>query len=242
MPRGDELGADGKISAVHLLAWLEHGRWEAAALKGTGMDDLFTKGRIAVVRSQKVAFFSKVGLGDTVTLGIGIGRIGTTSLEILQSMWKVPVDPMQVPECVAILTITAVALGADRRPAPVPEAVRSLARQVPANPQLADFELLPVHAPDFCWQCDVRPSEIDLFAHVNHACYALWADDVRQLRDRAMGRMSQELKRIAVDYVRETVLGERIEVRLQPLGLHDLAAEVRVGDEVRARLRLQTAD
>ncbi|MBI5607699.1 MAG: hypothetical protein HY902_02345 [Deltaproteobacteria bacterium] len=239
VPRGDELGCDAAVPPVHQLAWFEHGRWEATALSGTGMDEVFGHDRIAVVRSQRAAFLRPVGIGEPVALSVGLGRVGKTSFEIVQSLWTEPAGTQQPPECIAVLSIAAVALGADRRPSPVPDAVRALARDMPPVPALAGLDLVPVERPDFTWEIEVRPSEIDVFSHVNHACYARWADDARQLRDRARGLASQPLQRIAVDYQRETVLGERVEVRLQELGPGDVAAEVRVGDEVRARARLQ---
>ncbi len=242
IPRGDELGSQATVPPVHLLQWFEHGRWEATLLTGTGMDELFGDGRIAVVRSQRGAFFRSVGLGEPVVLSVGLGRVGNSSLEIVQSLWTAPTDTTQAPERIAFLSIAAVALGADRRPRPVPQAVRSLAREQPAEPALAGLEFVAVEQPDFVWTIEVRPSEIDVFSHVNHACYAQWADDARQLRDRARGLASRPLARMAVDYQRETLLGERVEVRLQGLGPGDVAAEVRVGDQVRARARLQTGD
>lgn len=234
--RGDEIGADGAIGATKLLSWLEHGRW-CALDNGSGvLAPLFADGNIMVVRAQRLALGVSVGWQDRVKTGVGLARVGNSSVEIAQSLWT----DEETPRCVAELRLVGVALGADRRPRLLPPEVRSKALAVEEPLSLQSLLLPELLQPDYLWQVAVRASEIDLFRHVNHARYADWVQDALRAAE-AKGSLGHawQLRRpvcaVAIDYVKEVVFGETIAVAVQAKGEREAQMLVTVDGQLRAR-------
>jgi acyl-CoA thioesterase FadM len=240
--RGDELAQDGRVGLPQLLAWFEHARWQAVMAGSGELAALSSEGRLMVVRHQAIALHGRVRLGERVLVTAGIARVGTTSVGLAQSMWRDGETPRKVAE----LRLTGVALGPDRRPAPLPEAVRAFVQHLPDPPLLQDLQPQAITAPPWTWQAAVRPSEIDVFHHVNHARYASWVQDalVLGVRQGSLAGLHYAIDALALDYHREITLGETIDVAVQPRADAPLAdAEVRVAGEVRCRavVRLRSA-
>jgi acyl-CoA thioesterase FadM len=241
--RGDEIGSDGFVSPARILSWLEHGRWQAVQRSDDAVASLFTDGHVAVIRSQRVVLQRPVGWPQSLVTAVGISGLGRTSVEIAQEIRQDTPDGPLVAEA----RITAVHLAPSpegRRPTPLPDAIRSSLRDLPEPDALVGFD---AHSHDlteaaFVWQTEVRPSETDLFQHVNHARYCDWFDDARRVMERAPWpgwTTGRRISALALDYVREVLAGETVEVRLCPAGPNELIGEARVGGTLRARSRIR---
>jgi len=74
----------------------------------------------------------------------------------------------------------------------------------------------------FSVEVTVRGYEIDFAGHVNHAVYALWVEHARWELWRALGldreceRLIPVVRHVEADYLGETFLGDRLEIRLWP--------------------------
>ena len=238
--RGDEIGADGTVPATKLLSWLEHGRW-CALEHGEGfLSPLFADGNLMVVRVQRLALGVGVGWQDRVKTGLGLARAGNSSVELAQSLWT----DTDEPKCVAELRLVGVALGPDRRPRQLPEEVRQWQQTLDEPRQLHGLALPELITPDYVWQAPVRASEIDLFHHVNHARYADWLQDSLRSAEAHQAlpqpwQANRPVAALAIDYVREVVLGETVSVALHVKGAHDIQMLVTVAGQLRARAVLR---
>lgn len=241
--RGDEIGPDGFVSPARILSWLEHGRWQAVQRSDEAVASLFTDGHVAVIRSQRVVLHRPVGWPQLLVTAVGISGLGRTSVEIAQEIRKDTSDGPLVAEA----RIAAVHLAPSpegRRPTPLPEAIRNSQRDLPEPDALVGFD---AHLHDltdtaFVWQLQVRPSEIDLFQHVNHARYCDWFDDARRVMELApwpSWTAGRRVTALALDYVREVLAGEAVEIRLCPVGPNELIGEAWVAASLRARCRLR---
>lgn len=240
--RGDEIGADAVVPPARVLSWLEHGRWCALEAGHDVLGPLFSDGNIMVVRAQRLALGTGVGWQARVKTGVGLTRVGNSSVELAQSIWT---DEEQ-PRCVADLRLVGVALGADRRPRQLPAEVRKQAQAMGEPAGLAGLTLPEQSDGLYQWHAPVRASEIDLFQHVNHARYADWAIDALRAAEtaRLLGAhwlAGRAVTALAVDYVREVVFGETIAVAVQPASDDDVHVTVTVAGELRARAALRLA-
>lgn len=238
--RGDEIGADAVVPPARLLSWLEHGRWCALEAGDAVLGPLFQDGNIMVVRAQRLALGVGVGWKGRVKTGVGLTRVGNSSVELAQSLWTDEENPRQVAD----LRLVGVALGVDRRPRQLPPEVRLQAHAMADPPGLAGLTLPEQADGAYVWQSPVRASEIDLFQHVNHARYADWCLDALRAGEtaRALGghwRPGRPIAALSIDYVREVVFGETIAVALQPANEDDLHLTLTVAGELRARAALR---
>jgi acyl-CoA thioesterase FadM len=238
--RGDEIGADAVVPPARVLSWLEHGRWCALEAGDGVLAPLFKDGNIMVVRAHRLALGVGVGWQGKVKTGVGLTRVGNSSVELAQSIWT----DEENPRCVAELRLVGVALGVDRRPRVLPQEVRLQAHAMAEPPGLAGLTLPNQVDGTYTWSAPVRASEIDLFRHVNHARYADWSIDALRAGEAAgsLGSNWQAGRPIAaliIDYVREVVFGETIAATLQAVGADDVQVSLTVAGEVRARAALR---
>lgn len=241
--RGDEIGADAVVPPARMLSWLEHGRWCALEAGDGVLAPLFKDGNIMVVRAQRLALGVGVGWQGRIKTGVGLTRVGNSSVELAQSIWTDEGNPCNVAD----LRLVGVALGVDRRPRQLPPEVRLQAHIMPEPPGLVGLTL-PNHVDGgYTWNAPVRASDIDLFRHVNHARYADWSIDALRAGEAAgsLGphwRAGRPVAALSIDYVREVVFGETIAVALQPVSGDDVHLSLTVGGEVRARAALRLGE
>ena len=79
------------------------------------------RGRCATVAVEAMTFLSPVSVGDEVSLYAEVVSVGRTSLRIAVEAWR-RVRAGEETNQVTRAVFTFVAIGADRRPRPVPEA------------------------------------------------------------------------------------------------------------------------
>ncbi len=237
------MGARGVIPPQVMARYLEHVRWEAAGDPRLRMDRLFTGGHRVVVRAQRLALTAPVRFHEALDVETWVSRVGRSSLDMSHRVVRAG-DGAEV----ARARVTAVHVGPDGRPAPVPEA---MARAVTSGPEV-EIAALEAAAPADAWRRPVviRPSDIDVLQHVNQSNYLAFFEDARQLAaeagalDAAAARPAQSL---ALDYEREARLHDPVEVVAWALGADAFGLELRRtraaagGEAVLCRARVEVA-
>lgn len=208
--RGYEVGSSGQVTLDTFARYFEHLRWESAAEPSLDLARMFTNGHRMVVRAQQVQIDAAVGVGEQLRLKMWIGRIGRASMDI----WHEAVLENTGRRAARGL-VTAVYLGGDLRPSPVPDDFRAM---------IDDGDTAPImvasgaDAPSGAWSYElrVRPSDIDIFHHVNHANYAAFYEDARTVAARSdvFGPRNsiafRPAVRMAIDYRREVLADDRL--------------------------------
>ena len=238
--RGYELDRRGKVSPATVLRYLEHLRWEAVN-EAPEVARTFEHGRRLVVVAQRLRLRRELALGEELELSLSIDRVGRSSLDFGHRIHVV--TDGHAGEPVAAARVTAVQLGPDGRSAPVSDEVRALAR--PSGIE-DDFPPLLAETPlDGAWshRFAVRPSDLDILQHVNHAIYLAYVEDTRALAA-AAGAPGipgpPPLRAVTLEYRRQAVLGDELEGRIRALGERELGFQLRRGDELLCSARIET--
>ena len=228
--RGDELDRSGTVGAAQLLRYLEYGRWRAMTDGQNGLHALFAGELKMVVRAQRIRLGTPVAWDEPLRLQTWLARVGRTSMDFGHLLVRES-DGARV--CEALLT--GVQIDAQGRPAPLAATVVPQAAAPELDPQLAGLtfaDALPGDA--WKWPQTLRPSQIDLFRHVNHSRYVDLFEDARWF----MGDRRQ-LAVIALEYRREAKAGENVTVALSPRDAHTLDGQLLRDGEVLTRAVLQ---
>ncbi len=206
--RGYELGPSGTPSIATFARYFEHLRWESSSDPVMSLARLFTNGSRMVVRAQQVAIERQVTVADVLRLSLWVGKIGRTSMDLWHEARLASSDTL-----VARGLVTAVYLGQDHRPCTIPDDIRAMVEPAGSATLVAP---LTTTAPHDAWRDDlrVRPSDIDLFNHVNHAVYAAYFDDARELalRQGVLPPGARQTRAMSIDYRREALAGQRLEL------------------------------
>lgn len=238
--RGYELNAAGRIPPAVIARYCEHARWFAMASDQLGLG--FGRGSRIVLRAQAHEFLVPLSFDVPLRLTLDVGRVGRSSVDFREVMQRAA-DGVVVGVCRA----TLVMVGADGRPALVPPQIHDYVR--PAEmPEVTRFdEAAPVDA----YRCavEIRPCDIDLLQHVNHAKYVEFADNVLQLAGHAgaFGALSARalgpVIRLHADYRNETRLGQTLHASAWPLNAEASAFGIELRhadvDTVSCRLRVE---
>ncbi len=218
--RGYEMDARERIPAAVLARYMEHLRWRAVHGEELGLRSLFAEGHSAVVRAQQLHLGMQLQDDEDLVLDLRIGHVGRSSLCFVQRVLRSS-DRQEAARADVVIVV----LGADGRPAPVPDAVRR--RVVPL--QLLD-RIDPGERPTDAWcrAVPIRPSDLDVLQHVNQSRYVEMVDDTLQLAVAAgvqpfEGPAQHEAvrvspKRISIAYERETRVGDDLQVFSWPSG------------------------
>lgn len=214
--RGYELDRTGAVPPTVVVRYLEHLRWEALREPGTGMAGMFERGRSIVVRSQSLEMLARIPHAQELTLGMWVERVGRTSLVLAHDV--------RGPDGALLATATVLAVHIDRsgRPAAIPDALRSTAR-LPDPPVPSSALDMEAPADAVVRTFRVRPHELDLLQHVNHAIYLEYFEDARLLAaaDGAFGEASRvasrPLRGVAIDYLRSALPGATLRTLAFPI-------------------------
>ncbi len=240
--RGDELDRTGAVGAAQLLRYLENGRWQATLAADNGMAALFTHGRKMVVRAQRMRVDAPVRWGEELTLLTWLARAGRTSVDIAHRLTRLSDGAL-----VADAVLTGVQIDDAGRPTPLPEEVARLVGGPALDPALLAVALAPTLPPDaWSWPQTIRPSQTDLFRHVNHSRYVDLFEDARWFMERANGIPDWQPKRplalVALEYRREAKAGDDVRVQLRARDSATLEAVLLRDAEILTRAALQVRD
>jgi acyl-CoA thioesterase FadM len=213
--RGYELDAETLIPPHTYLRYMEHVRWQGYVARASAFADLAPGARAMVIAAERVEVHRYLGLGVDLVGEFWLARVGRTSMD-LANVLRLASDGSVVARC----RVTAVYVGDDRRPRPVPEGVRQHA----LGDDGEEFDLLPGLAeapPESAWRYPVvaRPSDTDLMQHVTHSMYLAYFEDARRFAagERAYGdasaAASRRLSHASLDYREQALAGDRLVVR-----------------------------
>ena len=208
--RGYELDRDAKIPPRLFLCYMEHLRWESLGQKSVDLASLFSGGQHMVVVAQQLHRLQDVGMNVTLRGTMEPGHVGNTSLELVHAFHSAELG------AVAPGTVIAVFLGVDGRPTPLPDTFREGASMGRPRQQLAPPP--EQAAPRDAWSTRfcVRAGDLDLLRHVNHANYLGYFEDARVVAANqgvyGEGRGGGRLRRAALEYRQQAVLGDELEV------------------------------
>lgn len=231
--RGYELDRRGKIPPATLLRYLEHLRWEAVA-ETPAVARTFEDGRRLVVVAQRLRVRRELTLAEELELELQVEKVGRTSLEFGHRIRALPAG-----EPIAEARVTAVQLGPDGRPAPIADAVRELERPSPLEAAFPSPLATAPLAGAWAHRFSVRPSDLDLLEHVNHANYLTYAEDARALAAAAGALAAAPLRAVTLEYRRQAVLGDELEARVLALEGREVAFQLLRGEELLCAGRIE---
>ncbi len=226
--RAYELDRHGRIPPAVMLRYLEHTRWEAGFDSEAGLAGLFAGGRRMVVRAQQVSLARALGRAERLLVSLWLEGVGRTSLTMGQQVVHVASGAV-----VASATVVGVSIDGSGRPAALPDSVRDLVRaRGLAHERLGD-DAAPIGA--FLARTTVRYSDTDVLQHANHARYADWVEDARAaaVAAGALGaaRVLAPARRLALEYVRECLVGDDVEMAVWADGEGQVRVAGFVGEE-----------
>jgi YbgC/YbaW family acyl-CoA thioester hydrolase len=226
--RAYELDSHGLIPPAVLLRYLEHTRWEAGYDRGSAMSGLFHGGSRMVVRGQRLSVARPLRRGEHLVISLWLEELGRTSMTMGQRVVE-----RATGEELATSTVVGVSIDAAGRPVALPDAVRALL--APTGRPHARIEVQDAPPGAFVTRTTVRPSDTDVLQHVNHARYADWVEDARALGI-AAGALGAGVRwtpptRLSIEYTRECLVGQPVELLAWDAGPGTVQLEGRVGDE-----------
>lgn len=249
--RGYEIDTGRTVPLPVLLSYLEHVRWETMQYPPLGLLPALARGHYFIVRGQVFELARSIGLGHEVELRCAVERVGRSSTWVLHDIvrpsdgaligrarvhgvWMGPDRrPARIPDEMRAFAerhrdaLTGLS-DAWTRPQPAPAAVPDNSFLEPRERlhPLLGLELEPaqhVPQPAFVHETVVRPSDIDVFGHVNAATWVRLCEDARTLAGLAGAfgdatlealACSRRSVRVAIVYLREAVLGDRLCLRV----------------------------
>jgi acyl-CoA thioesterase FadM len=211
--RGYELDQRALIPPAVWLRYMEYLRWESLAQHPDTLGALWRGGDHFVIVAQKLELLQEVSHSVELVASLWIGRVGRTSCDFVHLFRLGPTG-----QICARGVVTAVLLDEQNKSTPLPDALRML-----QGSEEEEASFLPVmdEAPPAIARTrrlEVRPSELDLLRHVNHANYLVYIDDTRQLvaAEQGYGEPStaarRQVCRVSLDYHAPTVVGDRLDV------------------------------
>ncbi|NLY95805.1 MAG: hypothetical protein GXY23_17475 [Myxococcales bacterium] len=202
---GFDLGFEGVVPPGRVAKLLETLRWRIA--RG-GEHPILGTFKAGVLRAQTLELTADVTMGDVLVVELWLSKVGRTSLEFSHAFRKS--DGTEIGRA----TCTIVAIG-DAGPAPLPP---GLAEHVSGESAIV---APPVEAPDparsYVRRITVRPSDLDLFRHVNQSRYVDFADDTRYFASHEghEAGFSDRVGLVSVSYESELKLGQEVEALLE---------------------------
>jgi acyl-CoA thioesterase FadM len=202
---GFDLGFEGCVPPGRMAKLLETLRWRLAR---SGEHPVLGTFKAGVLRAQTLELVRDVTMGETLSVELWLSRVGRTSLEFSHSLRTADGG------VVGRATCTIVAIG-DAGPAPLPP---GLAQLVDGESVLSPPKLEP---PDpsrsYVRRFHVRPSDLDLFRHVNQSRYVDFLDDARHFA-RHEGHAAGFVEPVglaSVSYESELKLGQEVEALIE---------------------------
>ncbi|MCA9571208.1 MAG: acyl-[acyl-carrier-protein] thioesterase [Myxococcales bacterium] len=246
--RGYEVDASRTTPLPVVFSFLEQLRWEWMTDPAWGLQDGLHDGYFFVVRRQVLELVERPRFGDALHITGTIETVGRSQIVVRH---RLSVDGRPVGHA----RVTGVWLGPNRRLARLPDTARELGRLQAAqdgpfgelpHPGPAEADASPSFIaaprqlfaprgldlePDYTFEAEgsrelvVRPSDCDVFEHVNASSCLQFCDEVRKLE--GLGGLTN---RAGIDYRNEALAGDRLAVDWRRSG-DGLVFRIRRGDE-----------
>ena len=258
--RGYEVDRTRTVPLPVFLSYLEHVRWEWIQDPALGLLPLLHQGHFFVVQRQTVEIVQTVGLSvDVVARGV-LDHVGRCQARVRHTVRRADDGAL-----LAQAVVWGLWLGPNRRLSRLPDGMRDYWRAEPAvdidigelTPTVGDETTsliapattvyaplgldvtLPEGAPPdraVKHLVTVRPSDTDVFEHVNASVWMSMVEDARHQTTPLTG----PARRVSIDYPQEAIIGEQLTVYgwIQDQSFH---AQIRRDDQVVCRARVDLA-
>ena len=269
--RGYECDATRTVPLPVVFSYLEHVRWEWIQLPELGLAPLLHQGYFFVVQRQTAEIVRRVGMSTDIQVRGAFKRVGRSQAIVRQVVIRksdgaLLVDA-QVVGCwlgpnrklARIPNETREVGGRDN----VDELVCARAHEV--EPAVGGVEASLIAPPEIVYQplgldlplpkvipedaiesrVVVRPSDLDIFDHVNASNWLRLVDDARVLAARS-GHLSplalNPSRRAAIDHPREACLGDELTIHTWPVDATHFAAMITLQGDIVCRASVTVAD
>jgi len=251
--RGYETDRTATVQIPVYLSHLEHVRWEWLLDEGSGFIPYLNEGHFFVVLRQVFSLRRRIGMGVDCEIVGQIENVGRSTVNLMHRIRRISDGALvgharvtgawlgpnrrlaRVPDHVRESLATSSPLPPLEKSTTVGrrEAILSGYSTIAPPEQvlpLMDVEVTPPQgdAPENAYRhrlC-VRPSQIDIFNHVNAATWLRFMEDARILGAQE-GRLPESAAspslRVALAYEREAIVGDEIDVRVWQLPEDPLA-------------------
>lgn len=249
--RGYECDRTRTVPIPVFMSYLEHLRWEVIRRPELGLEPLLDQGCFFVVGRQAVELLVRVGLGVELRLTTRIEKVGRATAEVTHAVHRVADDVLvaharvmgmwlgpdrrlaRLPDSLREVWRQHDALPrSELSPPALTGGPASYTPSIVSPPQVVhamcglDGLAPPTDGPPpgaWAYEMTVRPSDIDIFDHVNAASYLRFCDDARlaaaeagALRPAAGERGQHPAVRVAIAYHREAVRGDALTIATWP--------------------------
>lgn len=218
--RGYEAVHDRTVGIAQVLSYMEHCRWEWILEPELGLAEGLHTGHFFVVHRQTVALARTFGIGTELHVRAALRSVGRVQCEVEQDV--VRTDGVLLAKA----RITAIWLGPNGRMARLPDAVRQAVTDEPLASTTAPDSpgregsflapperTLPVELERFIERAVpddaatrgrlARPSDCDMFGHVNGSNYLRAFEDV----------LGHPATQADIEYRGQAVAGDALQVR-----------------------------
>lgn len=266
--RGYEADPTRRVPLPMVFQYLEHLRWRSIIDPASGLGPYVDRGHFFVVHRQRLVLARGFGQDTDIRAYMWPTKLGRSAIDLtheirrrsdgvvlaraeVTGLWLGPTRrltrmPDELREFAAAIDApepappAAPECHADRletsyiRPPDVAYPARDLDIEAP-EPDSAPGDALEYHT-------RVRPSDLDIFAHVNAATYLRYCDDARVDAEGFLGEDGRAPAfRAAIRYERETLEGEDVTIRTWRPAPADVCFVIEAHGVVRATARMELA-
>ena len=264
--RGYEADPTRRVPLPMVFQYLEHLRWRSIIDPDSGLGPYVDEGHFFVVHKQSLVLRRGFGQDTDIRVYLWPVKLGRSSIEMrhevrrrsddvvlaeaeVTGLWLGPTRRLtRMPDALRAFCSEI------EPPPPASPAdeedhgerletsfIRPPDVLYPSNP-LAAVAPDAADAPDdaITYRCHVRPSDLDIFAHVNAATYLRYCDDARVAAEGFLGPLGRAPSiQAALHYDRETLEGEEVEIRLWQTGDAEVSFVIDSGGVTRCTATMQ---
>ncbi len=268
--RGYEAGPSRRVPLPMVFQYLEHLRWRCIIDPASGLGDFVDRGFFFVVQKQRLVLHRGFGQDTDLRAFMGCTKVGRSAIDIthevrrrsdgavmasaeVTGLWLGPNRRLtRIPD---ELRAFVEGLG------PIPPVDMSTVTLEDHSERLESSYIRPpdlefptgslaidapteadIPADAMRYVAVVRPSDLDIFSHVNAATYLRFCDDARAACSGILGELgTSPAYRAAIHYARETLQGEEVTVHTWPIGNTEVGFALVAGGTVRCTARMDIA-
>ncbi len=258
MTRGYEPDCTATIPAGKILNYLEQLRWEFIRDPESGLQEHLASGHFPVLRAQRIEMVQRVGMDTPLNLFARVLKVGRNIVSIEHHVIDANTNtlvahaivdgiflgpnrrPVRIPDGFR-------ELGKYHQTLSAPKHTIASAHQPPlggtlihTNPERTSFAPMgldefyhpeaAIEAP-FEWSLQVRPSQIDIFSHVNAATYVdMFTDALYEASQSGQPEFKDfeqaSIRRLAIQYQQEATVHQKLVARIWPTATQEFGCEL----------------